>query len=149
MENALLGDWVHQLGQGPLRDPELLALLQRHAAIEHRHLQPLWERKVRGKRTVLLSQPVGTDLTIADLLVEHRTPESEALWAEIGDSRLARVLQHLAPQEKAVAWCRAQGAPTWPEAARAAGLPTAYGERVRRKLKYLGAKHAAGCANAP
>ncbi|WP_461091774.1 hypothetical protein [Streptomyces incanus] len=56
VEAALLGDWVEALGRGLATDDYVQALLDQHARSEHRALQPLWERRVRGKRTALLGQ---------------------------------------------------------------------------------------------
>ncbi|MGW2818254.1 hypothetical protein [Streptomyces sp. NPDC001415] len=143
VEMALLGDWVQVLGRGCADNPFILDLLRRHTDAEHRALLPLWERRVRGKRTALLSQPVGTAWTVEDLLVEHRTPESEVLAAELADSRLGAVLRSLEPDEASTARAWATTAQTWDQAALATGCPPAYGERVRRKLKRLGARHTA------
>ncbi|MFI6403056.1 hypothetical protein [Streptomyces sp. NPDC050548] len=113
VEMALLGDWVDRLGRGVLRDPAVVDLLRRHTEIEHRHLQPLWERKVNGSRVSLLSRPVGTDLTLRDLLVEVRTPEAQVLHGE-RESRVAAVLRRLTPEEATVA-------ATWPRRRNSAG----------------------------
>ncbi|MFC9856771.1 MULTISPECIES: hypothetical protein [unclassified Streptomyces] len=141
VEMALLGEWVNNLGRGILRDPAVVDLLRNHAQIEHRHLQPLWERKVNGRRTALLSQPVSNDLTLHDILAECRTPEAEVLHAEHDDSRVAAVLRRLTPEEASVAeqWAAVPDI-NWHRAALAARLPETFGESVRRKLKRLG-KH--------
>ncbi|MBQ1116994.1 hypothetical protein [Streptomyces sp. C3-3] len=140
VEMALLGDWVDALGRGAATDQYVLSLLRRHTDNEHRALQPLWERRVRGKRTVLLGQPLGTDLTVQDLLVDHHTPEAEVL-GELADSRLFTVLQGLDADENTLAKTWAASRDTWAEAALAAELPTECGERVRRKLKRLGRRY--------
>ncbi|MEU9118208.1 hypothetical protein AB0D04_42490 [Streptomyces sp. NPDC048483] len=142
VEMALLGDWAESLGQGAATDPYVRGLLLRQVRARHRDLRPLWERRVRGGRSVLLSRPVGTTLTVADLLAEHRAPESEALAAELEEGRLASVLRALHPAEAAVARAWAMNGESWDRAAAAAGQPEAFGERVRRKLKRLGARHA-------
>ncbi|MCQ4045836.1 hypothetical protein ACFOSC_27840 [Streptantibioticus rubrisoli] len=54
------------------------------------------------------------------------------------DPRLDRVFRGLAPAEEAVALVWADGGTSWEGAALDTGLPAAYGERVRRKLKRLG-----------
>ncbi|GGR00732.1 hypothetical protein [Kitasatospora griseola] len=143
VENALLGDWVDHLGTGALRDPELAALLHRHARIEHRNLQPLWERRVRGRRSVLLSQPIGRDMNVADLLIDLREPDRELLSEELSDCRLAEALRGFAPEEAEVvlAWA---GDPdfNWAQAAAMVGHPDprAFGERVRRKARRIGVR---------
>ncbi|MEU1106601.1 hypothetical protein ABZ408_37445 [Streptomyces tibetensis] len=146
VEIALLGDWTETLGRGLATDAYISDLLHRHAGSEHRALQPLWERRVRGKRTVLLGQPLGADLTVQDLLAQRHTPEDAALAEELADSRLLAVLRGLAPDEAALARAWAAGGDSWAQAALEAGLPTAYGERVRRKLKRLGSRHTARTA---
>ncbi|MCI3240889.1 hypothetical protein [Streptomyces spinosisporus] len=142
VEMALLGDWVHQLGRAVRDDPGVMELLRRDTQREHRRLQPLWERKVNGRRTNLLSQPVGTDLTLHDLLIESHTPESEALRGELEDSRISTVLRHLTSDEARVAatWAEVSDI-SWHQAALHAGLVATYGERVRRRLKRLGKQH--------
>ncbi|MFF1909228.1 hypothetical protein [Kitasatospora sp. NPDC058218] len=143
VEAALLGDWTTTLGTGTgtATDDTITDLLKHQAGTEHRHLQPLWERRVRGKRTALLGERVGVDQVLADLLTEHRTPETEALAAELSDSRLLAVLRDLKPDEDAFARSWASSRETWAQAALEAGLPTAFAERVRRKLKRLGNQH--------
>ncbi|MGI5456409.1 hypothetical protein ACQEWB_25230 [Streptomyces sp. CA-249302] len=143
VEMALLGEWVKSLGRGTLRDPAVVDLLKSHTQIEHRHLQPLWERKVNGRRTSLLSRPVGGDLTVRDLLVEHRTPETEVLHNE-HESRVNTVLHGLAPDEAIVAtrWAEAPDL-SWQQAALSEQFPETFGERVRRKLKRLGKEYIA------
>ncbi|MFG2724042.1 hypothetical protein [Streptomyces canus] len=138
VEMALLGDWVDKLGRGVLGDPAVVDLLRHHAQIEHRHLQPLWERKVNGRRVSLLGQPVGADLTLQDFLLERRTPEAEVLYGE-HESRVAAVLRRLTPNEAIVAaiWAETPEL-SWQQAALAERLPETLGERVRRKLKRLG-----------
>ncbi|MFD8594839.1 hypothetical protein ACFV1L_07545 [Kitasatospora sp. NPDC059646] len=146
VENALLGDWVHHLGRGSLDDAGLLKLLHRHAAVEHRHLRPLWERRCRGRRSVLLSRPIGRDMLVGDLLADRCGPEEEVLARELTDSRLAAVLRGLTRQEAevALAWA-ADPRTTWSRAAALVGHPDpgAFGERVRRKAKRIGARHTA------
>lgn len=146
VETALLGDWIEALGRGLATDAYISDLLHRHAGSEHRALQPLWERRVRGKRTVLLGQPLGSDFTVQDLLAELYTPEDAALAGELADSRLLAVLRGLAPDEAALARVWAAGGDSWTQAALDAGLPTAFGERVRRKLKRLGSRNIARAA---
>ncbi|MFG2692356.1 hypothetical protein [Kitasatospora sp. NPDC048407] len=141
VEMALLGDWVDTLGRGLTGRAELADRLHRHTRAEHLHLQPLWERKTSGRRLALLSQPVGTDQVLADLLTDHRTPELAALMAELSDSRLASVLRKLPDDEATMAHHWADGTDSWTHAAETLGLPAAFGERVRRKLKRLGRQH--------
>ncbi|MFJ4781255.1 hypothetical protein [Streptomyces sp. NPDC088762] len=154
VEMALLGDWVGALGNGTAHTPALVDRLRRDARTEHRHLQPLWERKAGGTRTVLLSTPVGDGLVVGDLLATSATPEDTVLSHEFTDLRIPAVLRRLRPPEERVAlqWAR-PGTTSWAEAATraiahdAAKLtgfdPFALGERVRRKLRRLGDSHTA------
>lgn len=141
VEMALLGDWVDNLGKGVLGDPAVVNLLRHQSQIEHRRLQPLWERRVNGRRVSLLGQPVGSDLTLLDLLVEHRTPEAEVLYSE-QESRIAAVLHRLTPDEAVVAviWAETPEL-SWQQAALAEQFPETFGERVRCKLKRLGKQY--------
>jgi hypothetical protein len=126
--------------------PTRRAVLKRHARAEHQALQPLWERRTRGRRTVLLSHPVSTNLTVQDLPAEDRTPASEVL-GELTDSRLLAMLRGLEADENTLARAWAASVDTWHEAALSTGLPAGYGERVRRKLKRLGKRYVERRAN--
>ncbi|MFJ2007971.1 hypothetical protein [Streptomyces chartreusis] len=147
MEMALLGDWVALLGTGRATRPYVHDVLRRHAAVEHRHLQPVWEGRIRGERTVLLGQSIDGTRTIADLLVEHRSPEQVLLSNAVG-LRVSTVLRHLSAEELtlALAWAERGGA--WPEVAKDFNQDRQFGERVRRKLKRLGRHHTDRAAEA-
>ncbi|GAA1386061.1 hypothetical protein GCM10009639_09410 [Kitasatospora putterlickiae] len=138
---ALLGNWTESLGHGGASDLRIANLVKHQAAIEHRHLQPVWEHRVRDRRTALLGEPIGTDLTVADLLTDHRSPETETLLAELADSRLLAVLRSLAADEQALARAWADSGDTWNQTALDAGPPPGFGERGRRRLKRLGTRH--------
>ncbi|MFF5313161.1 MULTISPECIES: hypothetical protein [Streptomyces] len=140
VEMALLGDWVEALGGGCTHDPFITDLLHRHRKTEHKRLQPLWERRVQGKRTAVLSRPVGDGLTLADALPGAQSPEVLLNDAFI-DDRISTVLSQLphADTEIALSWARTGD--SWAETADSAGQETAYGERVRRKLKRLGSEY--------
>ncbi|WP_329129309.1 MULTISPECIES: hypothetical protein [Streptomyces] len=148
VEMALLGEWVTKLGTGRLDDTALIELMQQHAHIEHRHLQPLWERRVRGKRVDVLSRPVGDGLTLADVVSERCTPETLVVDDEFQDRRITAVLGQLAAPEAEMARAWAYGNDPWPTAAALAGHPARYGERVRTKLKRLGERHTTRAAEA-
>ncbi|MFD5899676.1 hypothetical protein [Streptomyces sp. NPDC060366] len=62
-------------------------------------------------------------------------------FARFTDRRLAPVLRALASEEALLALTWAYGKTSWERAAASAGLPEACGERVRRKLKRLGARY--------
>ncbi|MGW0298132.1 hypothetical protein ACWDYK_15705 [Streptomyces anthocyanicus] len=66
----------------------------------------------------------------------------EARLAEFTDPRITSVLRGLHESEAALALRWAFDGRSWAESAVAAGLAPAAGERVRRKLKRLGARYA-------
>ncbi|MFE1765711.1 hypothetical protein ACFW81_16045 [Streptomyces angustmyceticus] len=148
VEMALLGDWVDALQDGAADDLALRALLRQEADVAHRQLLPLWERRTRGRRVTLLSQPVAEDRTLADVVPDRCSPEALLLDDEFQDQRVAAVLGQLAAPEEAVARTWASGANSWEEAALETTLPAVYGERVRTKLKRLGRRHSARAATA-
>ncbi|MFJ9902033.1 hypothetical protein ACIRVK_03835 [Streptomyces sp. NPDC101152] len=148
VEMALLGNWVEELTQGVASDSVLAQLLHRQARIEHRHLQPLWEHRVRNKHIVLLSQEIGASLTVEDLLIDRHTPETQALHGQPISDPIASVFRGLSETEAAIALQRAYSGDTWAAAAIRKGMPAAYGERVRSKLRRLGEKYTARRASA-
>lgn len=126
---------------GSAHDPFVTDLLHRHRKTEHRRLQPLWERRVQGKRTALLSRPVGEGLTLADALPGARSPEALLNDTDI-DDRIGTVLSQLPAAETEIALSWARTGDSWADTADGAGQEAAYGERVRRKLKRLGSEYA-------
>ncbi|KUN25446.1 hypothetical protein AQJ23_16295 [Streptomyces antibioticus] len=147
VEMALLGDWVASLGTGTATKPYVRDLLKRHAAVQHRCLQPVWEGRIKGQSTVLLAQPVDESRTIADLLVTHRTPEQDFLATE-RDVRVSTVLKHLSDAELEMALAWAEHGDPWPVIANELGQERKLGERVRRKLRRLGDGHTGQDADA-
>jgi hypothetical protein len=85
----------------------------------------------------------GMILTLEDALADPRAVEDLVLgMPEFRDPRIDRVLKKLKPGEREVADLYAgHDGMTWDRAAAAAGQPPAFGERVRRKLIYLGKEH--------
>lgn len=69
----------------------------------------------------------------------HPHDDLEAEFAKFTDHRIAPVLRGLQATEAALALDWAYSGGSWAEHAAAAGLNPAAGERVRRKLKRLGA----------
>ncbi|MGW2291249.1 hypothetical protein [Streptomyces phaeochromogenes] len=147
VEMALLGDWVAFLGTGTATQPYVRDLLRRHADVQHRCLQPVWEGRINGERTVLLAHPVDEMRTIADLLVEYRTPEQDLLSRE-RDIRVSAVLKHLSAEERALALAWAEYGVPWPVVADELGQERKFGEKVRRKLGRLGDRHTDRAAEA-
>ncbi|MFB6784384.1 hypothetical protein ACFCX0_45760 [Streptomyces sp. NPDC056352] len=77
---------------------------------------------------------------------QKRARESRRCWrgtdAPPDEKQAATVFRWLKPDEQAVARAWAvSGAASWEEAAQSAGLPDAFGDRVRRKLKRLGERY--------
>lgn len=93
-------------------------------------LQPLWER---GKRNILLGEQASVDQVLADVLTDHRTPESAMLAAGLSDSRLLTLLGGLEADEGTFARFWASGRDIWAQAMQEAGLPAAFGEWLRRE----------------
>jgi hypothetical protein len=127
----------------------LLADLRRRADRQAHVLRPIWETQLNHRPVGMLGQPVSTDGTtigtIADLIPDPRTAEDLALAADWEQGRvLLQILGRLKPEERRITEIYAgQSNLTWTQAASAAGAdnPPAIGERVRRKLKRLGAEH--------
>jgi hypothetical protein len=118
----------------PVRlDENCLTLLRVLTRSEHRRLTPLWMRATRGGR-VLLSDHFEVDVAHND------NPEANLLSKEIGDERLNSVLARLTQQEQQVVQTWATLGGSWVEAASLHGMAAQTGERVRRKLKRLGAE---------
>ncbi|MEU6665643.1 hypothetical protein [Streptomyces sp. NPDC046727] len=132
-----------------MADNSVLRLLKRETLTEHRRLQPLWERKAAGHRLQLLDKPIGTGAALGDLVTDGTSAEDVALRSLLSDGRVAAVLQQLHADETCVAQEWAESGETWRQAVLAAGLPAAYGERVRRKLKRLGRKDSHFAAQTP
>jgi hypothetical protein len=117
----------------------------------HRELTPVWPRRVAGQRLWSLDAAFGDGLTLHDV-TSGPDPHEVLFGALPDDSRIAAVLAQLKPPERAVAMAWADSEVTsWAEVAadaialapdRFSGFaPEALGERVRRKLKRLGAEH--------
>ncbi|GAB2611133.1 hypothetical protein GCM10027168_49940 [Streptomyces capparidis] len=151
VSTALLGDWNAPLMRDERLDPRIIGRLKGEAERLHRQLMPLWRRRTRGSRLLLLDTPLGDGLTLYDLVADRAAPERAGLERGGDDTRLVAVLSRLRPDERivALAWAE-RGVTTWAEAALYAGAedPVATGERVRRKLKRLAARHHARAAAA-
>ncbi|MHA4820181.1 hypothetical protein ACXZ65_38195 [Streptomyces aculeolatus] len=143
VSTALLGDWAAPLSEQGMLEVRALDELAREATVIHRQLLPLWRRRVRDRRVLLLETPLGDNLLLRDLLVAVGQPASDAVD---GDGRLAAVLASLRDAERVVVLARAEpGVTTWAEAAWLAGAddPRTAGERVRRRGKRLAAQQGA------
>ncbi|MER7047322.1 hypothetical protein [Streptomyces jumonjinensis] len=141
VSTALLGDWVPILNEA---NADLLVpkYLRQEVARVHRDLQPLWERKVRGRRVEMLGKPVTEGLTLQDVAADGSEPDQGILRVTIDNPRILEVLGALDPDEREVALAWARGGASvrnWGDAARLVGAarPDDFGERVRRKLKYI------------
>ena len=125
----------------------LIADLRKRTARQGRVLRPIWETQLNHRTVGMLDRPVRTSngmlLTVADLVPGAQPTEDLVLVGEWEEQRLRRVLGRLKPDELRVTNVYAQRSElTWAEAARIAGAadPAAVGERIRRKLKRLGAE---------
>ncbi|MET7297178.1 hypothetical protein ABZS79_34660 [Streptomyces griseoloalbus] len=127
--------------------------LKAEALSIHRNLTPLWRRRygghvvngrrTEGRRMALLETPGAAGVTLRDVLSERACPEDRLLAFIPGDPRLARILAQLKPEERAVMLALGlKGVVTWAEAAEYTGAedPSAFGERVRRKVLRLAAE---------
>ncbi|WP_206301222.1 hypothetical protein, partial [Streptomyces populi] len=145
LRTALIGDWTAPLEQGGRIGPEVLGRIRSETKAIHQQLVPVWRRRVRGSRVMLLETPLGDNLTLLDLVAGELRMADLVFEAAFEDERVNAVLAGLNNAERrvAMAWAHPSIA-DWTEAARFAGVPhpEAYGERVRRKLKRLGARHA-------
>ncbi|MFE1442982.1 hypothetical protein [Streptomyces sp. NPDC058739] len=144
VSSALLGDWIAPLESGGSIDAAVLGQIKAEARTIHRQLVPLWRHRVRGSRVLQLEAPLGDNLTLRDLVAGELRMDDLVFETVFDNPRLSAVLDGLTEAEHAVAmaWAHPTIA-TWTEAAQFAGAadPEALGERVRRKLKRLGARH--------
>ncbi|WP_329549590.1 hypothetical protein OG548_42840 [Streptomyces sp. NBC_01356] len=145
IRTALIGDWTVPLEHGGRIGPEVVGNIKSDAKNIHRQLVPVWRRRVRGSRVMLLETPLGDNLTLRDLVAGELRMDDLVFETAFDDERVNAVLAGLDPTERrvAMAWAHPSIA-NWTEAACSAGVvsPEAYGERVRRKLKRLGARYA-------
>lgn len=133
----------------------LLTDLRSRTARQARALRPIWENQLNYRTIGSLDRAVTTDngtlLAVADLVPGPQTTEDLALANEYEEQRIRMVLSRLKPDELQVTdvWAQCSDL-TWAEAAQLAGAanPAAAGERVRCKLKRLGAKHSRRLAQA-
>ncbi|MFG2402510.1 hypothetical protein [Streptomyces lydicus] len=151
VSTALLGDWTAPLDAGGSIDATVLGQIKAETRAIHRQLVPLWRHRVRGSRVLQLEAPLGDNLTLLDLVAGELRMDDLVFETVFDNPRLVAVLAGLTEAERAVAMAWAHPAiATWTEAAQFAGAaePEALGERVRRKLKRLGARHAERAAAA-
>lgn len=140
VSTALMGDWTRSLDEHGCLQPEALGQLRAEARTIHRQLVPLWRRRVRRSRLLLLDAPLGDGLCLYDLVTDRANLSDTRLGTAIHDDRLVRIVQHLTSEERLVLIALATGdGTTWTEAAAHAGAPdpAAFGERVRRKTRRL------------
>lgn len=140
VSTALMGDWTRSLDERGCLPPEALGQLRAEAHTIHRQLVPLWRRRVRRSRLLLLDAPLGDGLCLYDLVADRANLSDARLGMAIYDDRLLRIVQHLTAEERLVVVALAAGdGATWTEAATHAGAsdPAAFGERVRRKTRRL------------
>ncbi|WP_162948072.1 hypothetical protein [Streptomyces europaeiscabiei] len=120
-----------------------LGKLRAEARAIHRQLVPLWRRRTRHGRVLSLDAGLGDGLSLYDLVATDIDALAHTVGEVFEDERLNHVLHGLDPAERQVVFAYAEGeGTTWAEAAAASGAtdPTAFGERVRRKVKRLAAE---------
>jgi hypothetical protein len=143
---ALLEEgWDASIPEDPAH---LITDLRTRTVRQARVLRPIWETQLNHRTIGRLDHMVmtsdGTPLTVADLVPDPQNTEDLVMANECEEQRLGRILSRLKPDELQVTNVYAERSDlTWGEAARLAGAadPAAMGERVRRKLKRLGAEH--------
>ncbi|MFF9100077.1 hypothetical protein ACF1AU_05725 [Streptomyces rubrogriseus] len=143
VSTALLGDWAEPLFSGQRLDDAAVTRLRVEARTTHRHLVPLWRRRTRHGRVLLLDTPLGDGLSLHDLASGITDTKAPLLEHDPEDARLAALIRALQPAERAAALAWADpNVRSWTEAAQQAGAddPIAFGERVRRKCRRLAAE---------
>ncbi|MEV4559309.1 hypothetical protein AB0K51_20290 [Kitasatospora sp. NPDC049285] len=146
VSTALIGGWADPLNHGGRIDASVVGRIKSEAEALHRAAVPVWRRRVRGSRVLLLETPIGDGLTLLDLVAGELRMDDLVFEAAFDDPRVAAVVAQLTRAERAVAMAWAHPSTgSWAEAARFAGRPDpeAFGERVRRKLKRLGDRYTA------
>ncbi|MFE4018502.1 hypothetical protein ACFXPZ_13925 [Streptomyces sp. NPDC059101] len=139
---ALLGnDWLAPLDHGQKLDESALVHLRAEILTVHSQLTPVWRRRTRHGRVLLLNTPLSDGITVQDLVADKPNAPSPAVFdATPEDARLAALIRALLPAERevALAWVH-PGVRTWSDAAQKAGAddPVVVGERVRRKVRRL------------
>ncbi|MER6563448.1 hypothetical protein ABT300_38140 [Streptomyces sp. NPDC001027] len=157
VSTALLGSWCGDSLKvpGDKLPPTVLGVLKAEARALHRQSIPLWRRRTRHGRVLSLDADLGSGLSLYDLVAAEVDLLAHTSGGVFEDDRLNRVLHGLKQAERLVALAYAEGeGATWAEAAAAAAAThpevfsgatyatdsEALGERVRRKVKRLGAE---------
>ncbi|MEV0604526.1 hypothetical protein AB0I82_35240 [Streptomyces sp. NPDC050315] len=145
ISTALLGTWERGTLRRSLCAFGSVAAVREEARLIHRQLTPLWRRRTRHGRVLLLDMPIGDDgMTLYDLAVGSSAVDDLVHGVLPENPRVAAVLAQLRPEEQVVALALAHRlASGWTEAAALTGAadPVALGERVRRKLQRRGAQY--------
>lgn len=145
VSTALVGSWADPLVYtGRLTDTAIGALRAEVRAV-HRNLAPLWRRRTRHGRVLSLDASLGAGLSLYDLVAADIDLLARTRDGVFVDERLNQVLRALTEEERQVVFAYAEdGGSTWMDAAESCGAadPVGFGERVRRKIKRLGAEQA-------
>ncbi|MEV8047696.1 hypothetical protein AB0P02_28220 [Streptomyces griseoluteus] len=137
---ALIGEWCEPLVHDGHLPFTALGALKAEARRVHRQLVPIWRRRTRHGRMLSLDADLGDGLSLYDLVADGVDLLTHTTSGTCEDDRLNAVLRGLDLVERQVVFAYAEGESTiWTEAAAASGAmdPTAFGERVRRKVKRL------------
>ncbi|MFG2795945.1 hypothetical protein [Streptomyces pseudovenezuelae] len=143
VSSGLLENWVTTFESGDPH-PASMYLLERAIKEARKNEKPLAMSRINHSLVRTLDEPLADGQTVYDLIAGSPSAEDVALGYEPDDPRIAALLRDLEPDEKHLLLALAHpGVPTWADAARFAGLPTpeTAGEKVRRKVKRLAAKH--------
>ncbi|MFJ2163595.1 hypothetical protein [Streptomyces sp. NPDC087856] len=145
ISTTLLGPWCDSLDSTVHLPGTTVGALRAEARTRHRQAVPLWRRRTRHGRLLSLDANLGDGLSLYDLVAADLDLLAHLTDGVFEDDRLNVVLCGLNSAERQVLFAYAEGeGTTWTEAATVTGAadPAAFGERVRRKAKRLGAEQA-------
>ncbi|WP_420313296.1 hypothetical protein ACOB87_44150 [Streptomyces sp. YS-B37] len=144
ISTTLLGPWCDSLASTGHLPGTTVGALRAEARTRHRQAVPLWRRRTRHGRVLSLDADLG-GIPLYEILGADVDLLAHTADGVFEDERLNRALRGLNSTERQVLFAYAEGeGTTWTEAATVTGAadPAAFGERVRRKAKRLGAEQA-------
>jgi hypothetical protein len=128
-------------GLHPDGDHAVVRQLRTDVRDQRRAWRFIGETRLCGRLVDSLDRPpawadADGPLTVADAVAGGIPPDLVEGW---NDARLPRILARLRPDELQVTLAKGHQGLTWTAAAEACGMTAEFGERVRCKLKRLGA----------